>query len=68
MQEVRKRLLLDLRRPYANIIADQIENDYLEAVPADEDHWTVSDSDFVGDFFVLRRFELSLQTTQIMCL
>jgi len=55
LQQVKKRLLkLDLWKPYASIIADQIEKGYVEAVPASEDPLSKNDVHYLSYFFVLR--------------
>lgn len=55
LQQVKKRLLkLDLWRSYANIIADQIDKGYVEAVPTKEDPCNEIDVHYLSHFFVLR--------------
>ena len=55
LQQVRKRLLkLNLWKPYASIIADQIDKSYVEAVPDNEDPWSESNAHYLSHLFVLR--------------
>ena len=55
LQQVKKRLLkLDLWKPYASVIADQIDKGYVETVPADEDPLRKNDAHYLSHFFVLR--------------
>jgi len=55
LQQVKKRLLkLDLWKPYASIIADQIDKGYVEAVPASEDPLSKNDAHYLSHFLVLR--------------
>ena len=55
LQQVEMRLLtLDLCKSYAGIIADQIDNGYVEAVRASEDPLSKSDAHYLSQFFVLR--------------
>ena len=47
LQQVKKRLLkLDLWKPYASIIADQIDKGYVEAIPDSEDPLSKSDAHY----------------------
>ena len=55
LEQVRKRLLkLDLWKPYADILADQIDKGYVEALPTSEDPWNESNAHYLSHFFVLR--------------
>ena len=55
LQQVKKRLLkLDLWKPYASIIADQMDKGYVEAIPDSEDPLSKSDAHYLSHFFVLR--------------
>ena len=53
LQQVKKRLLkLDLWKPYASVIADQIDKGYVETVPADENPLRKNDAHYFSHFFV----------------
>ncbi|XP_068703925.1 uncharacterized protein [Montipora foliosa] len=47
-------LKLDLWKPYASVIADQIDKGYVETVPANEDPLRKNDAHYLSHFFVLR--------------
>ena len=55
LQQVKKRLLkLDVWKPYASVIADQIDKGYVETVPANEDPLRKNDAHYLSHFFVIR--------------
>ena len=54
LEQVKKRLLkLDLWKPYADILADQINKNYVEPVATTEDPWNESNAHYLSHFFVL---------------